>query len=528
MKKGEKKADAERIGPKLNLPQMVGIEEIRPSPANPRNWNGSEEGLASLALSIKAEGLLQYPLARTVPETDGVKYELVFGERRFRACRSAGFTAIPVIVRELNDFEAHTLTALENMQREDLTPYEEAQGIKNLLASGNDPEAIAEKLGKPVRWVMRRAKLRDLSAKWLAAIADPEHVYSKWTVSHLELVARFEPMVQDEIFESYLRSWNSATISAKDLAKGLEGYMLKLSAAPWKMDQVLTQAKGERSLAACCGCQKRTSRQGFLFDEGDEKEKKSDRCLDKECWKEKLSAFVKMKQAELFGKYDNLILVDHAPYSDNILDTTDPSKREAINHHRIEKAKKTDKDARPALVVDGPGAGTVEWVTVYGSIEPDRRGSNSGPKTLKERKKALEKRRNNAILRKVIDELDLEIETLAHCKRLSNVQMLRMSTLFELRPHDYSKYFDGNKSAFILEENEVTNEQRDLVESIFTRAVVDLRRMVNSDLNGSGTITAAKDAFAILGLDFDGLTEQIKKQIPEPKAWKKLKGENNG
>lgn len=105
------------------------ISEIEPNRNQPRK-QFDEESLSELAASISQHGVLQPLLVRPMP--DG-SYQLIAGERRWRASRMAGLTEVPVVIREMSDQQAAELALIENLQREDLNPIEEAQGFKTLM-----------------------------------------------------------------------------------------------------------------------------------------------------------------------------------------------------------------------------------------------------------------------------------------------------------------------------------------------------------------------------------------------------------
>ena len=105
------------------------IMDIEPNRDQPRKIF-DEDALAELADSIAKHGVIQPLLVRPMP--DG-SYQLVAGERRWRASRMAGLTEVPVVIKELSDDEAMALALIENLQREDLNAIEEAQGIKALM-----------------------------------------------------------------------------------------------------------------------------------------------------------------------------------------------------------------------------------------------------------------------------------------------------------------------------------------------------------------------------------------------------------
>ena len=125
--------------------QTLPLREIEPDPGQPRK-TFSDETLRELAASIAEHGLLQ-PIA-VRPHGLG-NYTIVAGERRWRACRMAGLTEVPVVVKDVTDEQAMELALVENLQREDLDPVEEAVGIRELMQRCDlTQEQAAQKLGK--------------------------------------------------------------------------------------------------------------------------------------------------------------------------------------------------------------------------------------------------------------------------------------------------------------------------------------------------------------------------------------------
>ena len=116
---------------KVRAPREVPVEFLSPSPIQPRR-RFDEPGLSSLVDSVREHGVLQPILVRRVGEkTDA--YEIVAGERRWRAAQTAQLTRVPVIIKDLDDREALELALVENIQREDLTPIEEGDGYQRLI-----------------------------------------------------------------------------------------------------------------------------------------------------------------------------------------------------------------------------------------------------------------------------------------------------------------------------------------------------------------------------------------------------------
>jgi ParB family transcriptional regulator, chromosome partitioning protein len=122
----------------------VGIEQIEPNPNQPRK-SFSSNALDELAASIKTSGVIQPVIVRR----QGAGYQLVAGERRWRAARQAGLARVPAIVREVTDAESLELALVENLLREDLNPMEEAEAFDKLLVRfGWTQEELAQRVGK--------------------------------------------------------------------------------------------------------------------------------------------------------------------------------------------------------------------------------------------------------------------------------------------------------------------------------------------------------------------------------------------
>ena len=121
-------ADAEVGGAAAAPDAMIKLDDIRPNKNQPRK-NFDPEALTELSDSIKQNGVLQPILLRK----KGQKYEIVAGERRYQAAKMAGLTEIPAVVREISDEDVFKLALIENLQRSDLDPIEEARGFKTLI-----------------------------------------------------------------------------------------------------------------------------------------------------------------------------------------------------------------------------------------------------------------------------------------------------------------------------------------------------------------------------------------------------------
>ena len=140
--------------------RRIAIREIRPNPLQPRVTFDPAD-LAELESSLKVHGLLQPVVVRKAPAGDG--YELIAGERRFRAATRLGWTDIPAIIRQVDDSELLTLALIENLQRSDLDPVEEAEGYRRLIDDfGLTQQEVAEAIGKDRSTVANILRLLNL------------------------------------------------------------------------------------------------------------------------------------------------------------------------------------------------------------------------------------------------------------------------------------------------------------------------------------------------------------------------------
>ena len=143
------------------------LSEIEPNRNQPRA-NFDEDALSELADSIAKHGLIQPIVVRP---TSGGMYQIVAGERRWRACRMAGLSEVPVVIKELDDQKYYEVALIENLQREDLNAVEEAQGYKTLIdVYCLTQEQVAESVGKSRSAVTNALRLLNLNKDALEAL----------------------------------------------------------------------------------------------------------------------------------------------------------------------------------------------------------------------------------------------------------------------------------------------------------------------------------------------------------------------
>ena len=161
---------AERLRPTTDGEHSAAIASIVPNPFQPREIF-NETAIEELAASIREKGLLQPLLVR--PSANG--YQLIAGERRFRAAQRAGLDRVPIVVREVDDVEALELALIENLQRENLNPVEEARAFKRLGDEFHlSQEDIATRVGKTRSAVTNSIRLLQLPPSVLAQLESGE------------------------------------------------------------------------------------------------------------------------------------------------------------------------------------------------------------------------------------------------------------------------------------------------------------------------------------------------------------------
>jgi ParB/RepB/Spo0J family partition protein len=143
-------------------PSVLRVDQLQPGKYQPRT-RMDEGALQELAASIRAQGLMQPILVRRVAEPD--RYEIIAGERRYRASKLAGLDKVPVLVKDVADEAAAAMALIENIQREDLNPLEEAQGIMRLIREFRfTHEQAAESVGRSRSAVSNLLRLLNLAA----------------------------------------------------------------------------------------------------------------------------------------------------------------------------------------------------------------------------------------------------------------------------------------------------------------------------------------------------------------------------
>lgn len=153
----------ENVPTLAGAPSTLSVAALQAGKYQPRT-RMDEGALSELAASIRVQGLLQPILVRPIEGAGSVKYEIIAGERRFRAAQLAGMTEVPVVVKAVDDQAAAAMALIENMQREDLNPLEEAQGIQRLISEFSfTHEQAAQAVGRSRSAVSNLLRLMNLA-----------------------------------------------------------------------------------------------------------------------------------------------------------------------------------------------------------------------------------------------------------------------------------------------------------------------------------------------------------------------------
>jgi len=262
----------------------ISIAALVESGTNPRK-RFDPVALEELAASFKTQGVLAPLLVRELEES---KYEVVAGARRLRAARIAELENLPVRIVKLTDAEAIEAQCVENLQRQDIHPLEEALGFRALLELGEPAYSIASiaaRTAKSEAYIYGRIRLADL----IPPVAEA-FLKDQITIGHALLIAKLPAAQQQEAFTAAFRGmWTSdgnaqVLIPVRELAVWIESnILLQLASVPFdKQDETLVPEAG-----SCANCPKRTGFNKLLFPDV-----QKDSCIDAQCFRHKLDVHI--------------------------------------------------------------------------------------------------------------------------------------------------------------------------------------------------------------------------------------------
>ena len=277
----------------------VALMNIQPSNYNPRK-HFDEASLAELAESIRQQGVLQPIGVRPIVDTD--RFEIIFGERRYRAALMAELTEIPAVILHVSDETAAEMAVTENLQRKDVTPIEEANAYQKLMESGRyDVQSLAVQFGKNENYIRTRLKFVSLIPE-IAELLEKDEI----TISVASEICRYGTDIQKEVYYKHLKDSDSMLydcwrgLKAAEVAKFIErDFTTDLSR--YAFDKTL-----------CASCPHNTNNM-MLFCEGS-----CGNCANRSCLAEMNASYLVEKALQFVEQYPSVSL-GYQDFNNNML-----------------------------------------------------------------------------------------------------------------------------------------------------------------------------------------------------------------
>ncbi len=366
----------------------VKLESITPRGGNREIGSIDETELLGLAESMKEIGL-QHPIvirpfhyedidsSMEAPEHD---YEIVAGERRWRAAAKIGWSTIPAVIREMTDAEAEQARVVENIQRASLNALDEAQSFKTLAENGMPIAEIAGRIGRSVKYVAGRMKLYSLAPEARKVFDE-----GKMTVGAAVNLARLPEPAQKKIMKAYGFGGGIRTAEEVDSWVRYNGSMQSLDKVPFD----LTDSELFPKAGPCIGCPKRVGTDPTLFDDMEE-----NLCMDSKCLRKKWNKHIDR-------------LADGKDVEVRILGQTHYAYRTVLPtgkyEHDFERCKKADEGSMKAMWVTGDKTGKTFYVKKVASR--DYTSYNEGYYERVRRERRIAEIAQTLVTRRFIDEL---------------------------------------------------------------------------------------------------------------------------
>ncbi len=511
MAKGDKgTAVAEPPASKLDA-RSISIDLLRESPLNTRKTFDKGD-MADLTTSIREHGILTPLIVRS----DGKFFEILAGARRFRAAQECGLKELPCsVVKVTSDENALEVVIVENLQRANIHPLEEAEGFNNLLErSTGDVEGVAAKTGKTRAYIYQSLALLNLIEPFVKIFK--ERRFPKETATMLARLSKDDQ-------KSALDLWRHQDPSVSNVRDWIErSVMLEVKNFPWKLDD----AELLKKAGPCSTCPKRSGVEKELFKDMTT----GDRCIDPGCYQTKLANFIDRTVTQ-FKK-------DGKPFVGVWTSWHNEKPKEGIlpqGHWREINGKKCE-DQKNGIVLDGATAGRVLQVCanpsckVHGNgIVPD--GDDTMQATRAKQNAEVKKQKNERVVRIAIltaakDKLKdpPSVDTMRHVcgalwTRLWHEHKKSFVKVFGIKGEEIkgskSVDFDGPIHKMI----DGMKEQEE-----FDRFIVSIGLMEELDPRYSKA-TALKSFAKELKVDIADIEKQIEAQVLAKKKDKKPKSE---
>jgi ParB/RepB/Spo0J family partition protein len=454
--------------------QVIALEKLEESPLNPRKAFDAD-ALRDLSESLKAKGCIEPIVVRSLNGSG--RFEVVAGARRFRAAKLAGLDDLPAIVRDYTDAEVLEVQVVENLQRADVNPIEEADGYQKLIELAGyvrdsqqgkkvpDVARIAGKIGKSPRYVYDRLTLVQKLIPEARAAGGAGWI----TASHLVELARLTPKDQGKALAAVLSDTTYAVASLEDVLKdwntpvdqmdsGVENRAMSVRALQEYIEENIHKGLIDATfdvrssslcpeVGSCAECMKRSDSELGELPEITEKTK----CLDPECFEDKLKKHVAYKELEIRAE------TGKAPVK---FDSRGGRVSGGVPTWRMKDAKAGEKGAVPALDVS---TGDTKWVKIAeaAKLETSEESTYKRP-TEAEEKEAKEKAEEQAAAEmaqreKLLTELVERVKGPITCDELKMIYRFgfngsdeeRISKFVRLLPSEETSMDDVRKAILV-------------------------------------------------------------------------------
>lgn len=347
------------------ISRTISLKEIA-RPENNTRRSIDRKRISELAKSIKRHGVLQPILLREIKpaEVGQAKYRIIAGERRYLAAEEAELKEIPALVKVMSDEEALTAQIVENLQREELHPLDEAAGFLRLKDEMKlSVRSVSEQVGKDTRYVARRLALTDLIPE-----AQEDFRKERVTLGHALEICRLAPEIQTDALAACYEAkpvWDDeekADVLSSDKVRPARhvrylvewiarNVHLNLQNAPFGLDDARLREDG----LTCLNCPQRSGFNKALFPDI----QNSDTCLNPPCYQGKLRQFVQIRKSELEEKTRKPVMFISAYYGAG---SQDPQVLGRDQYQLLEKKADRCQSAEQAIAADGPDIGKVKWI----------------------------------------------------------------------------------------------------------------------------------------------------------------------
>lgn len=344
--------------------RMVLVSEIEPAPDNVRK-SADKKKFAELVKSVKDKGVLQAVLLRPLAgNSNGVKYQIIAGERRFCAATEVGLTEIPAYVKAMNDEEALSAGLTENLLREDIHPLDEAEGYLRMREELKlDVRRIAARVAKDPRYVARRLPLINLIEE-----AKEDFRRERLTLGHVLELCRLAPEIQKQALaicyetksvrskagegHDFVVDKTQPTRPVSVLQEWItKNVHLNLQTAPFKLDDARLRDDG----LLCLNCPQRSGHDKLLFADI----KHGDTCLNPFCYQAKLRRWLDLTKAEIEAKQGKPAAFISAYYGWHDPGSGTLSRDQ---YQPLQKKAEHCTFAEQAVFDDGADIGKTQWI----------------------------------------------------------------------------------------------------------------------------------------------------------------------